>query len=236
MRVAVVTGSAKGLGRALAVALAKQGYVVVVHYRSSSTDAKKVFAQVQRYSPRSMLVQADLTQTAQVQKVFTDIKRCFKKIDVLINTVGDFGPYQPLSQWTLRDWEQVIQSNIYTVALCTQYAAPLLRQSRSGRIINFSCASAEYGLARRYTAPYYIAKQGVLTLTKSWAELLAPKITVNSISPGILSSSTIKPTSASRQIVSFNAIISAVQFLLSPAASEISGANLEVSRGWRPRL
>lgn len=234
MFIALVTGSAKGLGKALALALAKQGYVVIVQYRSSRSAAQATLRQVQRYSPKSIMLAADLTQPAVVQQLFFDIKRQYKKLNVLINTVGDFGPYTTVDKIQLSDWEQVMQSNLYSAVLCTQAAMPLLRRAPAGRIINFSCASAEYALARHYTVPYYIAKSGIITLTKSWAKIVPAKITVNSIAPGILSSSIVKPVSANMQTISFNAIIRAVQFLLSPAAGAISGANLEVSAGWTP--
>lgn len=234
MAIALVTGSAKGLGRALALVLAKQGYTVIVQYRSSERAAQITLRQVQRYSPKSIMLPADLTTPAAVQQLFSAIKQQYKKLDVLINTVGDFGLYQTVDKLQLADWEQVLQSNLYSTILCTQAAVPLLQRAKAGRIINFSCASAEHALARRFTVPYYIAKHGVITLTKSWAALLGPNITVNSIAPGILSSSIVKPASASRQIVSFNAIIAAMQWLLSPAARQVSGANLEVSRGWTP--
>ncbi len=225
MPVVLVTGSASGLGRAIALALAKKNYTVISHYRSKRPAVHFQLKDV---------VQADLTQPIAVQAMFKRIQQRYKKLDVLINTVGDFGSYQPLPRLNLQDWEEVIRSNLYTVELCTKAAIPLLRRGRYSRIINFSCASAEYALARKFTVPYYIAKSGVITLTKSWASVLAPAIKVNSIAPGILSSSVVKPQSASRQTVSFNAIIAAVQFLISPAAQSISGANLEVSGGWTP--
>ncbi|MFA5995044.1 MAG: SDR family oxidoreductase [Patescibacteria group bacterium] len=216
MPVALITGSAKGLGKTLALALAKQGYTIIVHYRTSVVAAQQVLTQVKHYTPQSIILSADLTKEAEVKQLFNSIKKQYGKLDVLINNVGELGSYQLLSKLTLQDWQTVLASNLFSVALCTKQAVPLLKKSQAGRIINISCAGAEQLAAKRYTVPYFIAKTGVIILTKSWAKLLAQTyITVNYLTPGVLPNSVRLPSQASRQRASFSGMITAVHQLLS---------------------
>lgn len=223
-RVALVTGSARGIGQAIAQHLEQTGYTVITTSRSSKT-----------VSAHANMVQADLTQPQAVKKLFQHIQKKYKKLDLLVNTVGDLGPYKSFTKLTLTDWQTVISSNIYTAALCIQTAIPLLKKSSAGRIVNFSCAEAEHNLPRKFTVPYYIAKAGIITLTRSWAqELTQTKITVNSLAPGMMENSKVIPPSAKHKIVRFADITHAVDFLIQPTSRAITGANLEITAGWRP--
>lgn len=235
MNIACVTGSAQGIGKAIALDLAAQGYSIVLHYNTSQAEAESVYEQVGKHSPESLLVQADLASAEQITEMFTVIKERFGKIDVLVNTVGNFGSYSNLEAITPVEFDDVMDTNVRATQLCIQAAVPLLRKSQQGRVVNFGCASAEHALARKYTAPYYIAKSGVITLTKSWAEHLATDgITVNAISPGIVENSSITQDVPMGRPASFADITGAVRYLVSPEANYISGANIEVSGGWIP--
>lgn len=235
MMVAFVTGSAKGSGRAIALDLARHGYTLVLQYHHSQAEATAVLAEVQTYAPSSRLMQADLTQPGEVQRLFAAIQREFGRLDVLINTVGNFGTYHPVTEVTADELEDVLNSNLRATLLCIQQAVPLMKPVGGGRIINFGCATADQTIARKYTVPYYIAKSGVITLTKSYAEVLAPhNITVNTISPGVVQNSIITQPLPMGRPVQYTDITAAVRWLLSPETSYISGANLEIAGGWVP--
>ncbi|MBI2416025.1 MAG: SDR family oxidoreductase [Candidatus Kerfeldbacteria bacterium] len=215
MKVALVTGSSQGIGQAIALDLEKHGYMVIGNNRTTGVD---------------------VTQVDSVAQLIETISQQPGQLDVLINTVGDLGPYQPLPEYSWADFQQVIASNLYSVQLCIQAATELLRASH-GRIINFACAEAEFSLPRKYTVPYYIAKQGVVTLTKSWAAALAADgVTVNAIAPGIVENSQITLATPMNRPASFNDILGAVHYLLSPAANYVSGAIITVSGGWSSTL
>jgi NAD(P)-dependent dehydrogenase (short-subunit alcohol dehydrogenase family) len=131
--------------------------------------------------------------------------------------------------------DDVLNSNIRATLLCMQQAVPLLQAAGSGRIVNFGCATADQTIARKYTVPYYIAKSGVITLTKSYAELLAQyHITVNTVSPGVVENSIVTQALPMGRPAQYADITAAVRWLISAEASYVSGANLEVAGGWVP--
>ncbi len=233
--IALVTGSAKGIGRAVVMSLAQAGYSVIVHYRASVETAKTTLQQVRTVAPAARLMQADLTQPGEVERLFNAISREFGRLDVLVNGVGNFGIYHPISQVTADELDDVLHSNLRATLLCIQQAVPLMEAAGGGRIINFGCATAEQIMARKFTVPYYIAKAGVITLTKSFAEILAPShITVNAISPGVVENSIVTQALPMGRPARYEDIIAAVRWLISPEANYISGANLEITGGWVP--
>jgi NAD(P)-dependent dehydrogenase (short-subunit alcohol dehydrogenase family) len=235
MKIACITGSAQGIGRAIALDLASLGYTIVIQYHTSEVEARELLEQIDIHQPKSIMLQANLTKAEDITSIFATIKEQFGQLDVLVNTVGNFGSYSNLEAVTSEEFDDVMNTNVRATQLCTQAALPLLRKSQQGRIINFGCASAEHALARKFTAPYYIAKSGVVTLTKSWAEHLAPeRITVNAISPGIMENSTIKQDVPMGRPAAFADITAAVRFLISSEANYVSGANIEISGGWIP--
>lgn len=233
--IALVTGSAKGIGKAVAIDLAQHGYTIVVQYHHSEMPARDTLAAVQVHAPSSRLMQADLTREGEVERLFAAIQREFGRLDVLINTIGNFGVYHPVDQVTADELDDVFNSNIRATLLCTQQAIPLMQPVGGGRIINFGCATADQTIARKFTVPYYMAKSGVITLTKSFAERLAQyHITVNAISPGVVENSIVTQPLPMGRPALYSDIAAAVRWLISPEASYISGANLEVAGGWVP--
>lgn len=231
-KVALITGSAKNLGRALAIDLSQKGAKIAINYYSSEDDAKQTLKEINKYS-KGILIKADVTQKEDVKSMFQNIETKLGSVDILINLVGNF-IYEPITSTSFEKFKEVIESNLYSTYLCTQYALPFMQKKRWGRIINFGCVGAESLTIREKTTPYYIAKTGVIMLTKVMAyEYAKYGITINSISPGILKTSVAKPFTPIGRFAKFSDIINTVDFLIKEESSYINGANIEVSGGLR---
>src|SRR3989344_4789807 len=134
-KVAVVTGSAKGLGRAIALALAEEKFTLVVHYRESKKEAEKVLREIRELSPRSILTKGNLTDENQVKKIFDLIIQKFKRVDLLVNNVGNF-LYKSLQKTSNEEFKNILESNVYTTLFCSKAVLLLMRRQKSGHIIN----------------------------------------------------------------------------------------------------
>jgi pteridine reductase len=181
-RVAVVTGSAKRLGRAVALRLAKEGADVVIHYRSSTSEARSAVADVEKLGRRGHAVAADLTSVTDIKRLFDDTAKQFGRLDILVNSAANFLPASIVST-TEEIWDASLDTNLKAPFFCAQAAAPLLRRTK-GTIINFADTGGLLGW------PGYIAhstsKAGVIMLTKVLARALAPDVRVNAIAPGTI--------------------------------------------------
>jgi NAD(P)-dependent dehydrogenase (short-subunit alcohol dehydrogenase family) len=230
--VALVTGSGKGLGAATARRLAEDGYTVVIHYFSDEAAAARTLAAVRRPAPDSSMLQADLREATQAHAMIRLVVDRYSRLDLLVNNIGGF-IYKPLAQTTAADWNDVIGTNLNATFYLCAAAVPIMRKQRRGRIINFGAVDAGRMVVRPKTTPYYIAKTGVIMLTKQLAADNARYgITVNAISPGILESSVVKLKTPTGRNVQFSEIIDAIRFLTSAQAAHINGANLEVAGGF----
>lgn len=232
-KIALVTGSAKNLGRAIAIDFAKQGAKIAIHYYRSEKEAEDTLKEVKKHSD-GIIVKADLTNPKEVATMIYIIVAKLSNIDILVNLVGNF-IFEPITITSFEKFKDVIESNLYSTFLCCQNVLPSMKMKKWGRIINFGCVAADNLTIREKTTPYYIAKTGVIMLTKVLAyEYAKYGITVNSISPGILKTSVAKPLTPSGKSAQFGDITNAVNFLLQEESGYINGANLEVAGGWRP--
>lgn len=232
-RIALITGSAKNLGRSIALDLAKQGINVAIHYRTSKKEAQETLREVKNYS-QGIIIKADLTSSKDVSSMVRFIELKLGFVDILINLVGNF-IFEPITETPFEKFKDTIESNLYSCFLCCRQVLPKMAKKKWGRIINFGCVAVESLTIRKNTTPYYIAKTGVIMLTKVLAyEYAKYGITVNSISPGILTTSIIKQETPTGRLAEFTDIIHAVNFLLDKKSSYINGANIEVAGGWRP--
>ena len=182
--VALVTGSAKRIGRSVALRLASEGADIAVNYRSSKGEAEEVVAQIVAMGRRAVAVQADVAKRANVIALFTAVEREFGRLDILVNNAGMFFPAK-FEELTEGQWDRILDANLKSQFLCSQAAAPMLRRSGQGRIINF--ASLGGLLAWPAYTHYCVSKAGVIMLTRCLARALAPEITVNAIAPGTIS-------------------------------------------------
>src|SRR5712664_1337148 len=184
-RVAVVTGAAKRIGRAVAVRLAAEGADVVIHYNRSKSEADDAVAEIVKLGRKSIAVQADLCSLAQIKRLFQQTAEQFGRLDILVNSAANFLPAH-VEDTTEKIWDTTLDSNLKAPFFCAQAAAPLLKQTR-GVIINF----ADIGGILPW--PGYIAhcasKAGVIMLTKCLAKALAPEVRVNAIAPGTIAMS-----------------------------------------------
>jgi NAD(P)-dependent dehydrogenase (short-subunit alcohol dehydrogenase family) len=183
-KVALVTGAAKRIGRSVALRLASEGADVIVNYRSSKANAEEVVTQISATGRRAMAVRADVAKRTDVLALFATVEKEFGRLDVLVNNAGMFFPakFEELSE---AQWDAILDANLKSQFLCSQTAAPMLRRSGQGRIVNF--ASLGGLLAWPAYTHYCVSKAGVIMLTRCLARALAPEITVNAVAPGTIS-------------------------------------------------
>jgi NAD(P)-dependent dehydrogenase (short-subunit alcohol dehydrogenase family) len=183
-KVALVTGAAKRIGRSVALRLASEGADVIVNYRSSKANAEEVVTQILATGRRAMAVRADVAKRTDVLALFATVEKEFGRLDVLVNNAGMFFPakFEELSE---AQWDAILDANLKSQFLCSQTAAPMLRRSGQGRIVNF--ASLGGLLAWPAYTHYCVSKAGVIMLTRCLARALAPEITVNAVAPGTIS-------------------------------------------------
>ena len=180
-RVALVTGASRGIGRAVAVALAQAGADVVVNYRANREEAEAAAKEIARLGRRAHTVEADVSQPSQVGRLF---ETPLRGPTILVNNAGIARP-QKLEDISERDWDELIDTNLKSCFLVTQAALPGMREARWGRIINMSSVAAHVG---GVVGPHYAAsKAGMLGLTHYYAQALVKEgITANAISPALI--------------------------------------------------
>jgi NAD(P)-dependent dehydrogenase (short-subunit alcohol dehydrogenase family) len=184
-QVALVTGAAKRIGRAVAVRLAREGADVVIHYNRSKSEADDAVSEIEKLGRRSAALQADLRSIAEIQRLFQQVADRFGRLDILVNSAANFIPAR-LDDTTEKIWDDALNTNLKAPFFCAQAAAPLLKKS-GGVIINF----ADIGGILPWTGyiPHCASKAGVIMLTKCLAKALAPEARVNAIAPGTITMS-----------------------------------------------
>lgn len=183
-KVALVTGAAKRIGRSIALRLAREGADVIVNYKSSKSDADEVVSQIAKMGRKAVAAQADVAKRADVNRMFAAVEKEFGRLDLLVNNAGMFFSAK-FEELTEEQWDRILDTNLKSQFLCAQAAAPLLRRTGNGRIINF--ASLGGLLAWPAYTHYCVSKAGVIMLTRCLARALAPEITVNAVAPGTIS-------------------------------------------------
>ncbi len=184
---ALVTGASRGIGKAIALALAKQGADVAINFRSKIEEAQKVAEEIKKLGRKSLVIQADISQKDQVDKMLKKVVDNFGEIDILVNNAGviDFKPFDQMSE---ADWDKIIDVNLKGQFLCIRATVPYMEKAGKGRIINLaSVASGGVGVGFPNLAHYCASKGGVVALTEELALELSPKgINVNAIAPGAI--------------------------------------------------
>ena len=178
-RVVLVTGAAKRIGRGIALRLAKEGARVAIHYSSSEAEARATAAEC----GNAPLFRADLEKIAEIERLFADVTQHFGKLDGLVNNAARFTRRDPLAI-TEADWDFVHSVNLKATFFCCQQGAKLMLAGEGGKIVNIS----SLGGIRAWPdhAHYCASKAGVIHMTRALAQAWAPKITVNSVAPGVI--------------------------------------------------
>ena len=231
---ALVTGSATGIGRGIALALARGGYDVAVHYRRSAAHAEATCAEIEAFGARAIMLPADVTEQGAAATLVHEAHEGLGGLTVLVNNVGNY-VYKSLDEVSVEEWKDVFATNLDATFATCGAAVPLMRAAGGGRIVNLGYAGAQSIVARPNLTAYAIAKTGVVLLTKAIARAEAANgITANVVAPGVIENSATKPL---REIPAgregrIEEVAAAVLYFVSPEAAYVTGQVLEVAGGW----
>ena len=182
-QVALVTGGAKRLGRAIALALAGAGARVAVNYNTSEKEAADLVKEIQRQGSEAAAIQADVSRPGEVKKLVAAAEKQLGGVDILVNNAGIFARFA-WQEITEADWDRFMNTNLKAQFFCAQAVAPGMKRKGRGRIVNI--ASLGGLLAWPAFIPYGVSKAGVIHLTRLLARALAPEIQVNAVAPGTI--------------------------------------------------
>ncbi|MGB3681661.1 MAG: 3-oxoacyl-ACP reductase family protein [Rubrobacteraceae bacterium] len=188
--VAWVTGSSTGIGRACAVALAREGCKVAVHYNRSEDEAQGVVEEIEssggEAGGEALLVGGDVADAGEVKRMVGEVEDRFGRLDVLVNNAGSLIERRTLEDMDEDLWDRVMDVNLKSVYLCSQAALPLMKRRGRGKIVNMTSVAARSGGGPGSVA-YATSKGGVSTLTRAMAkELIGGGVIVNAVAPGII--------------------------------------------------
>jgi 3-oxoacyl-[acyl-carrier protein] reductase len=235
LRIALVTGASRGMGRAIALRLAEDVSGVAVHYLTRRDEAQELAAAIREKGKLSAVFKADLSKKAQAAGLIKKVEERFARIDILVNNVGPF-LVKPWDQLEVADWERVLRGNLFGSYFCAKAALTGMRKRKWGRIVNIGYSRVEHLGAFPTIVPYAVAKTGLLLLTRTAAASeVGNGITVNMVSPGLIRGGSLPQARnlSESQLGSFEDIAEAVAFFASDKAASVTGANLIVAGTWK---
>ena len=241
-KVVLVTGASRGIGKAIALGFAKEGAKVIVNYAKSAAKANDVVKKIKSLGSNAVAIKCDVSNEAQVKRMFGVTLKRFRRLDVLVNNAGIVFD-MPFEKRTVEHWKRTLDVDLLGVFLCSKYAAVQMKKQGGGNIVNISSTNGINDYAT-YSMDYSAAKAGVINMTKSLAEHLGPNIRVNCIAPGWvdtdmnkdLPKSYVKSETAKIPLKRFSQPeeqANVVLFLASDEASFVNGCVITVDGGYR---
>jgi 3-oxoacyl-[acyl-carrier protein] reductase len=240
-KVAIVTGSSRGIGRAIAERFAAEGAMVVVNHVSGGSGAAEVVEAIKRDGGQAIAVRADVSSSKDVTDLVARALGQFGRVDILVNNAGVMYT-KPVLETTEEEWDRTIDINLKGAYLCSKEVAPVMLGQKSGTIVMMSSNSGLYHPSAMRFTEYVVSKAGMNGLTKALALALGPHITVNAICPGWIKTDMVADTDAEveRRILDETAlrrwgttddVAGAALFLASKDAAFITGELLIVAGG-----
>ncbi len=237
-RVALISGGAKGIGRAIGLRLASEGWSVAFCYRTSAEEAAKTASDIVEKGGRALPVLCDVSDPEAAARLVQQVEETWGRIDALINCAGPYHKTGILRE-TPEGWASMFDNNLHPVFYLSKAAAPGMKERKWGRILAFSMADADQMKAKPMVTAHYAAKVAVLVLVKSLARALAAHgVTVNAISPGFVSSAPVEEQQEMGKKIpagyvgSVDDAANAAMYLLSDEARYVTGGNIHLSGGW----
>lgn len=229
---ALVTGGSKGIGRAICLALAKEGANVIIAARHEN-EIKDTMDKLKAMGSKSLAIQADVRNEEDVRRLIsTTIDKC-GKLDILINNAG-VAYKKRLEETTLEEYNKIMDTNLKGVFLCTKYAIPYIRESKNGKIINISSVGGLHGLPE--FSAYCASKFGVNGITESIASELEGEIKVYAVCPGAVDTDMYRSFFSDRPPLKPEHIAEKVLELASPDSKVTSGRIIEIQAPPIPQL
>lgn len=239
--VALVTGASRGIGRAIALRLAKDGFDVAVNFLNKQDEAKKVMTAIKGFGRDSQVYQTDVANYESVQRMVEEIREDLGRVSILINNAG-FYQRSNFLNLTLEDWQRTIDVNLTGCFNCAKAVVSEMKERKKGNIVNISSMLSFKGTS--HGAHYATSKAGLTAFTKSLALELSPHgIRVNAVAPGAIETEIIaydtpemrqKRIEATpvRKVGQPEEIASVVSFLVSEEASYITGETIHANGGY----
>jgi 3-oxoacyl-[acyl-carrier protein] reductase len=242
-RTALVTGSTRGIGKAIALRLARDGFVVALNYAGDARAARRTLDEARAVEPACFLLRADVRSASGCARLVRAAGRKTGRLDVLVNNVGPFLE-RPLAETSDAEWRDMLDGNLSSAFWCARAALPGMRRRRAGCIVNVSALNAEASPGMTHDAPAYtVAKTALAMLTKTMARVEGPhNVRVNAVSPGFIATEAYADWDRRQQarwrgqipLGRFgrpDEVAEAVSFLVSDRATYVSGAILHVHGG-----
>lgn len=240
-RVALVTGGSRGIGKGIALRLARDGARVAIAYRSNKGAAQLALRQMQSLGADCVAVETDIAQPGRSEQLVKTVADRYGRIDILVNNVGDFR-WGTLAESSVDDWESIFNSNIMTVMQMSRAALPAMRKGRWGRIINLAAVGAERAFGQAKISAYAAAKAAVVALSRSLAlEEAKNGITVNVVNPSSIDEKDLTLDEARKlrdarfpigRPPTVEDVANSVAYFASEEAEYVTGQVLNVSGGW----
>jgi len=239
-RVALITGGTRGIGRGIALRLAKEGARIAIGYRTNKNAAQNTLRHLQAAGADSVAVEADITTAARCEQFVNTVTDRFGRLDILVNNVGDFR-WGTLAEGSLEDWQDIFASNLMSVVFMSRAALPHMRKGRWGRIINLGAVGAERAFGQAKISAYASATAAV-ALSRSLAlEEAKNGITVNVVNPSSIDEKELSLEEARRikdarfpigRPPTVDDVAASVAFFASEEAEYVTGQVVNVSGGW----